>query len=97
MNLKHATVECAEIPSARRNKVGWFENHQKHILLTKRMQPTTLLIGDSISLGSLGTRIFGKNISSFKKQLIAAHMEVALNMFYGKLKTYLFPYLLDLL
>ena len=50
MNLKHATVECAKIPSAHRNKVGWFENHQKHILLTKRM-PTTLLIGDSIVAG----------------------------------------------
>ena len=97
MNLKHATVECAEIPSARRNKVGWFENHQKHILLTKRMQPTTLLIGDSIVAGLTRYQNIWKNISSFKKQLIAAHMEVALNMFYGKLKTYLFPYLLDLL
>ena len=45
MNLKHTTVECAK---ARRNKVGWFENYQKHICLTKPMQPTTLLVGDSI-------------------------------------------------
>ena len=51
MNLKHITVECAKIPSTRRNKVGWLENHLKHICLTKRMQPTTLFIGDSIVAG----------------------------------------------
>ena len=51
MNLKHTTVECAKIPSTRRNKVGRFENHQKHICLTKRMQPTTLLVGNSIVAG----------------------------------------------
>ena len=51
MNLKHATVESAKIPSARHNKVGWFENYQKHICLTKRMQPTTLIIGDSTVAG----------------------------------------------
>ena len=45
MNLKYATVECAK---ARRNKVGWFENYQKHICLIKPLQPTTLLVGDSI-------------------------------------------------
>ena len=48
MNLKHTTVECTKISSAYRNEVGWFENHQKHICLTKRMQSTTLLIGDYI-------------------------------------------------
>ena len=62
MNLKHNTVECAKIPSARRNKVGWFENHQKHICLTKEMQRTYLL--NLLLLGFLGTRIFGKHISS---------------------------------
>ena len=51
MNLKHTTVESAKIPSAHNNKVDWFENHQKHICLTKRMQTTTLLIGDSIVVG----------------------------------------------
>ena len=51
MNLKHTTVESAEIPSACHNKVGWFENHPKHICLTKRMQSATLLIGDSIAAG----------------------------------------------
>ena len=49
MNLKHTTVECAKIPSAHRNKEGWFENHQKHICL--RMQPTNLLIGNSTVAG----------------------------------------------
>ena len=62
MNLKHTTVECAKIPSARCNKVGWFENHQKHICLTKEMQRTYLL--SLLLLGFLGTRIFGKHISS---------------------------------
>ena len=51
MNLKHTTVESDKIPSARHNKLGWFENHQKHICLTKRMQPTTLLIGHSNTVG----------------------------------------------
>ena len=51
MNLKHTTVECAKIPSTCRNKVGWFKIHQKHICLTKRIQQTTLLIGDSIVAG----------------------------------------------
>ena len=51
VNLKHTTVKSAKIPSARHNKVGWFENQQKHICLTKRMQPTILLIGDSIIAG----------------------------------------------
>ena len=60
MNLKHTTVECAKIPPTHHNKVGWFENHQKHICLTKWMRPTTLRIGDSIVVGLLGTRIFGK-------------------------------------
>ena len=51
MNLKHTTVEFAKIPSGCHNKVGWFEIHRKHICLTKRIQPTTLLIGDSIVAG----------------------------------------------
>ena len=51
MNVKHTTVGSAKIPSARHNKVGWFENHQKHICLTTRMQPTTLPVGDSIVAG----------------------------------------------
>ena len=67
MNLKHATVECAEIPSARRNKVGWFENHQKHILLTRRMQPTTLLIGDSIVAGLTRYQNIWKKYFKFQK------------------------------
>ena len=62
MNLKHTTVECAKIPSACRNKAGWFENHQKHICLTKEMQSIYLL--NLLLLGFLGTRIFGKHISS---------------------------------
>ena len=51
MNLKHTKVNFTKIPSARHSKVDWFENHQKHICLTKRMQPNTLLIGDSIVAG----------------------------------------------
>ena len=51
MNLKHTTLESAKILSACCNKVGWSENHQKHICLTKRMQPSNLLIGDSIVVG----------------------------------------------
>ena len=35
--------------------------------------------------------MFGKNTSSFQKQLIVAYLETRLNMFYGELKTYLFP------
>ena len=67
MNLKHTTVECAKTPSARRSKVDWFENHQKHICLTKRMQPTTLLIGDSIVVGlSRYQNIWKKYFKSLK-------------------------------
>ena len=40
-----------KIPPTHHNKVGWSENHQKHICLTKRMRPTTLCIGDSIVVG----------------------------------------------
>ena len=97
MNLKHTTVESAKIPSTRHNKVGWFENHQKHICLTNRMLPNTLLIGDSIVAGLTRYQDVWKNISSFQKQLIVAYLETRLNMFYGELKTYLFPHLLNLL
>ena len=67
MNLKHTTVECAKIPSARRNKVGWFQNHQKHICLTKRMQPTTLLIGDSTVVGLTRYKNIWKKYFKFPK------------------------------
>ena len=51
MKFKRTIVEFAKLPSTRHIRVGWFENHQKHICLTKRMQPNTLLIGDSIVAG----------------------------------------------
>ena len=60
MNFKHTTVECAKIPSTHLNKVGWFENHQKYICLTKQMQPTTLLIDDSIVVVLTRYQIFWK-------------------------------------
>ena len=67
MNLKHTAVECAKIPSVRRNKVGWFENPQKHICLTKRMQPTALLIGDSIVAGLTRYQNIWKKYFKFPK------------------------------
>ena len=36
MNLEHTTMECAKIPSARCNKLVWFENH--HICLTNHIR-----------------------------------------------------------
>ena len=67
MNLKHTSVECAKIPSARRNKISWFENHQKHIYLTKRIQPTTLLIGDLIVVGLTRYQNIWKKYFNFPK------------------------------
>ena len=67
MNFKHTIVESTKIPSARHNKVGWFENHQKHICLTKRLQPTTLLIGDSIVVGLTRYQNIWKKYFKFPK------------------------------
>ena len=67
MNLKHTTVESAKIPSGRHNKVGWFENHLNHIGLTNRMQPTTLLIGDSSFAGLTRCQNIWKKYFKFPK------------------------------
>ena len=94
MNLKHTTVECAKIPSAHHNKVGCFENHQKYFCLTKQMQPTTLLIGDSIVVWLNQYQNIWKKYFKFPKPLIVAYLETRLNMFYGDL---FIPHLLNLL
>ena len=60
-------MEYAKILPARRNKVGWFENHQNLICLTKRMQPTTLLIGDSIVVGLTRHQNIWKKYFQFPK------------------------------
>ena len=85
MNLKHTTVKCAKIPSAHHNKVGCFENHQNYICLTKQMQPTTLLISDSIVVGLTQYQTIWKKYFKFPKPLIVAYLETRLNMFCGDL------------
>ena len=57
----------SKIPSARCNKVGCFENHQKHICLTNQMQTTGLLIGDSIVVAITRYQNIWKKYFKFQK------------------------------
>ena len=51
MRLQNTAVEPATISTARNNKVSWHENHERQVNLINKLQPSTLLIGDSIFIG----------------------------------------------
>ena len=51
MRLQNTPVEPATISTARSNKVGWYENHERQVNLINKLKPSTLLIGDSLVAG----------------------------------------------
>lgn len=51
MRLQITAVECATVSTAQNNKVGWCEYHKLQVNLINKLQPSTLLIGDSIVVG----------------------------------------------
>ena len=48
MRLQNNAVEAATISTAHNNKVVWYENHERQVNLINKLQPSTLLIGNSI-------------------------------------------------
>ena len=48
MRLQNSAVEPVTISTACNNKVDWCENHECQVNLSNKLQPCTLLIGDSI-------------------------------------------------
>ena len=48
MKLQNTALEPAAILTARNNKVGCYENHERQVNLMNKLQPSTLLIADSI-------------------------------------------------
>ena len=68
MRSQNTTVEPATISTARNNRlvVGWHENHERQVNLINKLQPCTIIIGDSTVVGF--KRTSGKNISNFQKQ-----------------------------
>ena len=68
MRSQNTTVEPATISTARNNRlvVGWHENHERQVNLINKLQPCTIINGDSTVVGF--KRTSGKNISNFQKQ-----------------------------
>ena len=48
MRLQNSAVEPVTVSTACNNKVDWCENHERQVNLSNKLQPCTLLIGDSI-------------------------------------------------
>ena len=68
MRLQNAAVEPATISTACNNKVGWHENIERQVNLINKLQPSTLLIGDSIVPGFSRYKNVWQKYFKFQKQ-----------------------------
>ena len=53
MRLGNTAVKPATISTARNNKVGWYENHERQVKLINKLQQSTLVIGNFTATGLL--------------------------------------------
>ena len=51
MRLQNTAVEPVTTWTARNNKVGWYENHERQVNLIDKLQLSTLLVGHSTVAG----------------------------------------------
>ena len=51
MNIYNESYRLATTPAGRNKKVGWYKTYNKLDILSKRLHPSVLLVGDSIVIG----------------------------------------------